>query len=171
MIPDFYNISNRLGNPTVSQYFQQTRLLGVYGDLTVGYKNYLYAHGSVRNDWNSLLSQSNRSYLYPAVDAAFVFTNAISPLKDNAILSYGKIRASFSRTEQVSIGAYSLQNTFDVGGGFPFTGLPGRAVLQVIQLILRIKILILSLKRAQDQEIGLELGLLRDRIKFGSNSL
>ena len=57
VIPDFYNISNRLGNPTVGQnLIQQQRVIGAFGDLTIGYKNFLYLHGSLRNDWNSLLS-------------------------------------------------------------------------------------------------------------------
>jgi TonB-linked SusC/RagA family outer membrane protein len=167
VIPDFYNISNRLGTPNASEYFQQTRLLGAYGDLAVGYKNYLFAHASVRNDWNSLLSENNRSYLYPAADVAFIFTNAISALKNNNILSYGKIRAALSRTEQVSIGAYSLQNTFNVGGGFPFTGLPAGSVAGYTTDP-SYKNPDIKPETSTDGEIGLELGFLQDRIKFGA---
>ena len=113
VIPDFYNISNRLGQPTVGQSIYQQRVIGAFGDLTVGFKNFLFLHGSLRNDWNSLLSPDNRSYLYPAVDAAFVFTDGISALQNSKFLSFGKIRAAISRTAQVSILPYSLENTFN----------------------------------------------------------
>ena len=43
VIPDFYNISNRLGQPTVGQSLIQQRVIGAFGDLTVGYKNFLYS--------------------------------------------------------------------------------------------------------------------------------
>ena len=128
VIPDFYNISNRLGNPTVGQSLIQQRVIGAFGDLTVGYKNFLYLHGSLRNDWNSLLSPDNRSYLYPAVDVAFVFTDGIASLQNSKFLSFGKIRAAVSRTAQVSINPYALQNTFDPGNGFPFGGTAGYTV-------------------------------------------
>lgn len=61
VIPDFYNISNRLGNPTVGETKQETRVLGVFGDLTLKYRNYLFLHSSLRNDWTSILSAANRS--------------------------------------------------------------------------------------------------------------
>ncbi|MDE3235136.1 MAG: SusC/RagA family TonB-linked outer membrane protein [Bacteroidota bacterium] len=128
VIPDFYNISNRVGNPTVSEYKEETRVLGVFGDLTVGYKNFAFIHGSLRNDWNSLLSASNRSYLYPAVDGSLVFTDAIKALKNNNVLNFGKVHVAYSQTAQVSIGAYALQNTFNSGSGFPFGSVAGYTV-------------------------------------------
>ncbi|HMC98577.1 MAG TPA: TonB-dependent receptor plug domain-containing protein, partial [Ferruginibacter sp.] len=65
VIPDFYNISNRVGEPSVTESFSQQRKVGVFGDLTVGYKNWLFLHGSARNDWSSVLAPQNRSYFYP----------------------------------------------------------------------------------------------------------
>ena len=137
VIPDFYNISNRLGTPTVGQDIYQQRVIGAFGDLTVGYKNFLYLHGSLRNDWNSLLSEDNRSYLYPAIDAAFVFTDGIHSLENSKFLSFGKLRAAWAKTAQVSILPYSLQNTFDPGNGFPF-GWSCRLYRQMVSLPTRI---------------------------------
>ncbi len=160
VIPDFYNISNRLGQPNVNEYDEQTRLFGVFGDLTLGYKDYLFVHGSLRNDWNSLLSASNRSYLYPAVDAAFIFTEAIPSLKGNTFLSYGKLRAAHSRTAQVSIGAYALQNTVNTGNGFPFGGTAGFTV-NGSYANPNIKP-----EFSTDDEAGLDLGFLRNRVNL-----
>jgi len=160
VIPDFYNISNRLGQPTVGQSIYQQRVIGAFGDLTVGYKNFLFLHGSLRNDWNSLLSPDNRSYLYPAIDAAFVFTDGISALQNSKFLSFGKIRAALSRTAQVSIGPYSLENTFNPGAGFPFGGIAGYTVNgQYANPNIQPEI-------SQDMEVGLDLGFLNNRINL-----
>jgi TonB-linked SusC/RagA family outer membrane protein len=162
VIPDFYNISNRLGQPAINEYKEQTRVLGVFGDLTIGYNRFLYLHGSLRNDWNSLLSKANRSYLYPAVDLAFIFTDAIPGLQNNKFLSFGKVRVAHSRTAQVSIGAYSLQNTFNPGPGFPFGANPG-FTLNAAYANANIKP-----ELSTDDEIGLDLGFLNNRINFSA---
>ena len=160
VIPDFYNISNRLGQATVGQSLIQQRVIGAFGDLTVGYKNFLYLHGSLRNDWNSLLASDNRSYLYPAVDLSFVFTDGIASLQNSKFLSFGKIRAAASRTAQVSINPYALQSTFDPGNGFPFGGVAGYTVDS--------KFANPNIKPevSEDVEIGLDLGFLNNRINF-----
>jgi TonB-linked SusC/RagA family outer membrane protein len=159
-IPDFYNISNRIGTPTVTQYTEQSRVFGVFGDLTIGYKNFLYLHGSLRNDWNSLLSPANRSYLYPAVDAAFVFTDGIKSMSNSNFLSFGKLRAAISQTAQVSIGPYQLQNTFATGAGYPYGSTAGYTVVPTFANP-NIKPEI-----SLDEEIGLDLGFINNRINF-----
>ena len=161
VIPDFYNISNRLGTPTTNQNLIQQRVIGAFGDLTIGYKNFLYLHGSLRNDWNTLLSSDNRSYLYPAVDLAFVFTDGIASLQNSKFLSFGKIRGAISRTAQVSINPYALQNTFDAGNGFPF-GVPGYTINgKFANPNIKPEI-------SEDVEIGLDLGFLNNRINFSA---
>jgi TonB-linked SusC/RagA family outer membrane protein len=163
VIPDFYNISNRLGNPVVGEQIQQTRVLGVFGDLTLGYKNYLFVHGSLRNDWNSVLSPSNRSYLYPSVDAAFVFTDAIPFFKNQNLLNFGKISVAHSQTAQVSIGAYALQNTFNPGAGFPFGSVAGYSVNgSYANPNIKPEI-------STDNEIDFQLEFLKSRIKFSGS--
>ena len=160
VIPEFFNISNRVGEPTVIERYVETRRVGAFGDLTVGYKNYLFFHGSLRNDWTSLLSPANRSFIYPAVDMSFVFTDAIKSLQNNNILSFGKLRGAYSKTAQVSIGAYSLTNTFNAGGGFPFGGVAGFSVNG------RYANPNIKPELSTDKEIGFELGFLKNRILF-----
>ncbi|HEV3251392.1 MAG TPA: TonB-dependent receptor, partial [Puia sp.] len=126
------------------------------------FKNFLFVHGSVRNDWNSLLSKANRSYLYPAVDFSFVFSDAIPGLQNNRVLSFGKIRGAYSKTAQVSIGAYSLQNTFNAGGGFPFGSIAGFSVNPTSANP------DIKPEFSTDEELGLELGFLNNRINFSA---
>jgi hypothetical protein len=127
VIPDFYNISNRVSEPNVGEFKVQSRTYGVFGDLTLGWQNFLFLHASLRNDWTSILSEENRSYLYPAADLSFVFSDLWKESMPSWI-SFGKIRAAYSKTAQVSIGPYSLQNVFQVGAGFPAGNTPGYSV-------------------------------------------
>ena len=160
VIPDLYNISNRLGQPTVSEYKEETRVLGVFGDLSIGFNKYLFLHGSLRNDWNSLLAANNRSYLYPAADLAFIFTEAIPFLKNNNTLSFGKLRLAHSKTAQVSISPYGLQNTFNAGAGFPYGATPG-FTLNGTSANPNLKPEI-----STDDEIGLDLAFFNNRISL-----
>jgi TonB-linked SusC/RagA family outer membrane protein len=157
VIPDLYNISNRLGNPTVGEYKEETRLFGVFGDLSVSYNNYLFLHGSVRSDQTSLLAPGNNTYSYPAIDGAFVLTDAIPSLKNN-VLNFAKVRAAWSRTAQVSIGAYALSNTFGVGGGFPFGSNAGFSVGNTFANP------DIKPEISTDREVGIELGFFKDRV-------
>ncbi len=158
VIPDFYNISNRVGEPGVAENFSERRDVSAFGDLTVGYKNYAFLHGSLRNDWTSVLAPANRSFLYPGADLSLIFTDAIKSLKNNYYLSYGKIRAAWSKTGNVGVGSYKLANVFGTGGGFPFGGVAGFTVGdQYANPNLKPEFI-------TDKEVGLELGFFKNRV-------
>ena len=134
-VPDQFNLNNRVGNLDGSDAHAQSRLYAFYADLTLGYKDFFYLHGSGRNDNISILDPNNRSFFYPGVDASFVFSNAIPALKDASFLDYGKIRGGITKVSQVNLpsatgigvyqtgGAYALNSTYSAGTGFPFGGL------------------------------------------------
>ncbi|TDW99139.1 SusC/RagA family TonB-linked outer membrane protein [Dinghuibacter silviterrae] len=158
-IPGFYNISYTLGSPTVAQSISESRLIGVFGDLTLGWGGYLFLHGSLRNDWTSLLSAGKNSYLYPAVDGSFIFTEAFPTLKSSLPwLSSGKIRANYSVTGEVSVGPYSISSTFTVPGNFPYGNLAG---LQNSNLLGNPD---LVPEKSADEGVGLDLGFWNNRI-------
>lgn len=159
VIPDFYNISNRTGEPVVNEFKNQYRTYGVFGDLTLGWQQFLFLHGSLRNDWTSILSKDNRSYLYPAVDLSFVFSEL---MKSNmpSWFTFGKISGAYSRTAQVSIGAYSLANVFNAGPGFPYTNGAGYTVDNSYANA-NIKPEITT-----EKEVRLELSFFKNRVNF-----
>jgi TonB-linked SusC/RagA family outer membrane protein len=158
VIPGFYNISNRVGEPSVDENFNQVRKIGAYADLTIGFNNYLFLHGSFRNDWDSRLAKDLRSYSYPGVDLSFVFTDAIPGLRDNKFLNFGKIRGAYGKTGQVSVDAYSLENVFNSAPNFPYGSVAGFTVDNNLNNPL------LKPELTTEKEIGLELGFLRNRI-------
>lgn len=83
---------------TENQFFKdgttKKRLVGAYGEIGASYKDIAFITLTGRNDWSSTLPIENRSYFYPSVSGAFVFTEL---MKRSNILSFGKVRASWAR--------------------------------------------------------------------------
>jgi TonB-linked SusC/RagA family outer membrane protein len=119
-VEGLYNISNITGNSTSTETNTNTRQYGVWGDLTVGYKKYLYLHLTGRNDWVSVLSPENRSFFYPAADLSFIPTDAFSFMKDSKVIDYLKIRAAVSKVGLVNLDPYSLDPTFSSVTGYGY---------------------------------------------------
>jgi TonB-linked SusC/RagA family outer membrane protein len=125
VVPEVYNVTNRTGEPTVGEQNFNIRRFGVYGDITLTYNNYLTLHLAGRNDQTSLLSKGNNTYFYPAVDMAFVASDAIPFLKNISFLSYFKLTAGWAKVGQVNVQPYGLAAVFTPGGGFPFGSTAG----------------------------------------------
>lgn len=117
-IPNLYNISNRIGEASVTNYKQESINLGIWGDFLAGYKNYLFLHLTGRQDYTSLLKKQNRSFFYPSADISFIATDAIGSLKNNAVLDYLKIRGAVSKTGNVNLDPYSTDATFNSVTGY-----------------------------------------------------
>jgi TonB-linked SusC/RagA family outer membrane protein len=129
--PDLYNLGNNLNVPTAGEANYRATQIGVYADARIGFRNYLYLHGTARNDWRSILAPENRSFFYPAADIAFIASDAIPFLKESNVIESLKIRAGISKVGQVNLGnssnfgAYSLSPVFGQAYGYPFNGNPG----------------------------------------------
>jgi TonB-linked SusC/RagA family outer membrane protein len=109
--------------------FSERRLFGVFGDVTLTFRDYLSLNVTARNDWSSTLPLDNNSYFYPSTSLSFIFTDAFD-LPDD-ILSYGKLRASVASvggdTDPYQLDfLYNPQATafgqFGSGTNFPFGG-------------------------------------------------
>jgi TonB-linked SusC/RagA family outer membrane protein len=156
-IPGLYNVSNLVDPPTEVESTTEKGSIGAFGSLQLGWKNYLFAEVTGRNDWVSVLDPSHRSFFYPGVNASFVFTDAIAPLKDISWLSYGKLLASWTKVGNVSLGAYGLANTFAQASGFPYntTGFTLGNTLANSNL---------RPEMVKSREMGLQLGLFKNRV-------
>lgn len=162
-IDGFYNTNYRIGELTGGQGVSKTRLMSGYGDLTLGYKNYLFAHGSFRRDWSSLLPKGRNAYNFWSTDVSWVFTDAIASLQNQDILSYGKLRLAYSNTGDITIGPYNIQNVFDVGGGYPYGGQAGLSLNGAYRNPA------LKPEKTIEKEIGLEAGLFNGRINLDAS--
>lgn len=123
--PRLFTLENSISRPEIDDYFQEQALLGIYADATVGYRDLVYLGGSLRNDWSSTLPEDNNSYLYPSVNASFVFSSLPS-LQDADALSYGKVRATWSQVGR-DTNPYRLTFTYPLAtpyGSTPLQSLP-----------------------------------------------
>ena len=164
VIPYLYNISNRLGEPGVDQFQRNRNSIGVFADLTLGYKDFMFIHASARNDWDSRLTAENRSFFYPGVDASIILSDAIPALKSN-FLSFLKIRGGWSQTGQIALSDwYATLPSFEVGAGFPYGSMTG------FRLSTTLSNPLLKPELTQEIEAGFEASFLRDRIHFTFNA-
>ena len=122
--PDLYNVSNRQGDLFGGESNTTERKWGYYADLTTGWKDMIFVHGSLRYDGTSRFYTSTRpkslyQYPYYGVDVSFVLTDALPSIKGN-VIDYAKIRASYNKNGNDNIGLYGLDLTYPNAGGFPF---------------------------------------------------
>jgi TonB-linked SusC/RagA family outer membrane protein len=106
------------------------RLIGVYAQATVGYKDFLYVTLTGRNDWSSTFAKGKNSFFYPSANLSFVYTDAFPGIKDLGFITFGKLRASVVKVGREAP-VYSTDTYFgksNPGSGFgpaityPFRG-------------------------------------------------
>lgn len=173
--PGFFNVTSGTQSPTLTDVTSRIRTTGAFADLTLGYKEFLFLHGSVRRDQSSLLAEQFRTFYYPGVDVSFIASDAIGALRDNKVISYLKVRGSITRVGNVNIPPFSLLNTFQLANagannpnntgaynGFPFTtsGVTSYAINQTVYNPL------LKPEFTVAQEVGMDLGFLNGRINL-----
>jgi TonB-linked SusC/RagA family outer membrane protein len=122
-VPGIYNVSVRTGDANVQTYpYNATinsTLVSGYGNITIGYNNLAFLDLTGRNDWDSRLSEANRSVFYPGASASLIMSDIFPVLKDNSI-NYLKVRAALNRSGNVNINPYQTQATYSLGAGFPY---------------------------------------------------
>ncbi len=101
-IYNWYNLSNAKIVNAWSEG-EKYRLMGLFGELALNYKNYLFLNITGRNDITSSLLKPNNSFFYPSITSSWVFSEHLD--QDN-IISYGKLRASFAKIGKDAL-AYS----------------------------------------------------------------
>ncbi|AEE19803.1 SusC/RagA family TonB-linked outer membrane protein [Dokdonia sp. 4H-3-7-5] len=98
--------------------FAEQNIIGLYGNVTLGYDNYAYLNLQGRNDWFSSLPQENRAIFYPSASLSLIPTSAFESLKGNDVLNYLKLRvgygssAGFPNPYATTIGLGSGTNVF-----------------------------------------------------------
>ena len=72
------------------------RMVSVFGEFRADWRNTIFLTVTGRNDWTSTLPIANRSYFYPSVSGAIVFTEFMGEARPEW-LSFGKIRGSWAK--------------------------------------------------------------------------
>ena len=164
IVDGLYNPSNGATKVPVS-YFERNRILGVYADFGLSYKNYLYLNVTGRNDWSSKLPKNNRSYFYPSISSSFVFSELIA---DRKWLDFGNIRASWASVgsdgDRSYMTAFSYvpqseyYTQYSLSGAFPNNGLVGFSIPRIYPS------LDLEPQRQNTFEVGANLKFLNNRV-------
>jgi TonB-linked SusC/RagA family outer membrane protein len=111
VVKGIHTLKNTAFQQFLDDYYERRRIIGVFTDITLGFRDYLFLNLTGRNDWSSTLPESNRSYFYPSVSTSFVFSDAFG-LQSN-VLDFGKIRAGWAKVGR-DADPYQLQNIFSV---------------------------------------------------------
>jgi TonB-linked SusC/RagA family outer membrane protein len=154
LVHNMPSISNSNSVPSVTEAGQTTQTQSVFGNATLGFRDFLFLDLTARNDWSSTLPVNNCSFFYPSATGSFLFT---SFLPNNSLISYGKLRASVAQVGNTApFGA--LLNTY--GGSVLFLGTP------YITYTNRLNNAGLKPEQTVSTEAGLDLNFLHDRIVF-----
>ncbi len=112
-VPGIFTIDNSAVPVSASDNISRKEVRSVYGSLSLNYKGWWNVDLTGRNDWSSTLPEGARSFFYPSVSTAFVFTDALG--MNSSFLSSGKVRASWTRVGndtnpyQLTTSLYSYQ--------------------------------------------------------------
>ncbi|PTT02902.1 SusC/RagA family TonB-linked outer membrane protein [Pedobacter sp. HMWF019] len=165
VVPGWYNLGNSNGPlNNITDLLSKKRLFGLYADLNLSYKNYLFLEATARNDWSSTLPTQNNSFFYPSVSGSFVFSELLKESSVADILSYGKLRASWAQVGN-DTDPYLLIDTYlrgNILASFGSTTLPfgNVAGLMASSTIANAN---LKPEKTSSFEVGTELGFLQGR--------
>jgi TonB-linked SusC/RagA family outer membrane protein len=161
-----YNVAVRKGEPTVSESDSKNRLQRFFGKVGVGYNDWAFAEITGSYDMDSRLGNpynfktGDISFFYPGASLSFLLHEAIPGLKDNKYISFLKLRGAISKTGNVNLGSYALENTYAAGTFFPFGNTLGFSANDVLrQSSYKPEFVV-------NKEIGLEVGFLKNRINL-----
>ena len=115
IVRGLHTLSNTSQQIFNADLFERRRLIGVYGEASLGYKNYAFIDVTGRNDWSSTLPVNSRSYFYPSVSGSFIFSDAFK--LNSTVLTLGKLRAGWAKVGR-DADPYSLEDIYALGSNF-----------------------------------------------------
>lgn len=118
-VAGLYTLKNSRDPLISSNNLSRLKSYSVYASGQIGFRNYLFANITARNDWSSTLPAQNRSYFYPSFNGSFVATEAFDIKSET--LDYLKIRGGWSKVGK-DADPYRLINTYPFSA--PFNGNP-----------------------------------------------
>ncbi|NTE00626.1 SusC/RagA family TonB-linked outer membrane protein [Agrobacterium tumefaciens] len=159
-VPGFDNIAST-SNVKFAETSYLSRKIGVYVQSNIDYKKFLILSLTGRYDGTSVLAKNNSFYPYGSAATSFIFSNFFSKEVSN-IMSFGKLRVSYSTVGNASIGPYNLLTPYESQTvrniAFPYQGQSGFLISTVLSDPN------LKNERINEYEVGLETGFFKNRI-------
>ncbi len=169
IIRNFDQINNTTTIATPSVGSTKFRLVGVYGDLTLGYKSIASVDATVRSDYSSTFKLDRNNYVYPSVSVALNVTELIPTLK-NSVIENIKFRANAARVGKAGTDFIYSTDSYFTGASsadgfgpqilYPFNG------LQAFTLSNSSGNALLGPEFTNNKEIGTELAFFKNRVSI-----
>lgn len=112
-VPDLFTLTNSVDQASVANTRYEEKYRAIFAKASIGYKNYLFLDGSIRNDWFSTLNPDDNAVLSKSFGASFLFSDL---LKDYSWLTNAKLRASWG---EIPLALGTSNDTF---GAYRFPG-------------------------------------------------
>ncbi|MBS1555205.1 MAG: SusC/RagA family TonB-linked outer membrane protein [Bacteroidetes bacterium] len=135
--------------------------MGVYGDFSFDFKQFLFLNLAGRNDWTSTLETGNNNIFYPSASVSFIPTDAFANLKSST-LNYLKFRVGYGTSAGFAPFPYGTRSValLNTRGYVDLTGAP--TTVNSIGNFLGNRNLKPELQ--QEIEVGMEARILNERI-------
>jgi TonB-linked SusC/RagA family outer membrane protein len=155
IVPGLYSVANSKGTVAApSESYTPREVFGVFGGVTLSYKNFLTLDGTIRQDKSSTLPVANNAYLYYSGAASWNFSEHF---KDLPWLTSGKLRVNYATVgNDAPWGA--IKNVYDQPAPFGSTILFSAPSTQNNPF--------LKPEQTQSREIGLEMAFMQNRLGF-----
>ena len=95
VIPGLFNLTNTRRQSHASDRRTKRRLVGFFGDASVGWKNMAFVNLTARADLTSTLPYENAQYFYPGISTSLVWSEIFG--NKPSWLDYGKVRLGYAR--------------------------------------------------------------------------
>jgi TonB-linked SusC/RagA family outer membrane protein len=113
--PNLFTLRNFKNIASLVDEGTRYRNVGLFADITLAYKDYLFINATGRNDYSSSLPVNNNSYFYPSVNTSLIVTDAFNIKSD--ILTFAKLRASYAKVGNDAPAEF-LSSSFILGDAF-----------------------------------------------------
>ncbi|MFT4781156.1 MAG: TonB-linked SusC/RagA family outer membrane protein [Psychroserpens sp.] len=126
-LPGLYTVENISSGISVSDFSSKRRQQGVFANIDLSYKNYLYLNLTGRQEWDSRLQSTGRDigdigFFYYSVGASFIPTKAFPEIKSD-FLHKMKVSGGYVKTANISaLGSHDLFDTGFRPAAFPYSG-------------------------------------------------
>lgn len=157
IVKNLYSVAN--GNVKSQSYtYGKRRVNSLYGLMELGYNRMLYINLTGREDWFSVYNPKNNKVFYPSASASFVFSEL---LPKQQWLNFGKLRVAWAST-----GSANGVDTYE--GILNYLIAPNNFNNQATATIdgANAPNALLTPFKADEKEIGLELRMFNNRVRF-----
>ena len=163
---DLFNVVARRGEPGVGQSDFKSRLQRFFGKVSLGFNSWAFLELTGSYDVDSRLAYyynydfKNINYFYPGASLSVLLSEAIPAIKNSKVVSYLKVRGAYSKTGNVNIPTQGLENTYNLGFGFPYGSLSGYTSSNLVRLPSY------QPEFVKNKEAGIEIGFFKNRVNI-----